>query len=96
VLTNLLSSPRFVRLVEQEAIDGISVYTPSEFLADVRKGVWKELDAPQVKIDAYRRNLQRAYLDLVNGKLNGAAPGIPANLQQGFPAATRSRSIAPS
>jgi hypothetical protein len=57
VLTNLLSSPRFVRLVEQEAIDGISVYTPSEFLADVRKGVWKELDAPQVKIDAYCRNL---------------------------------------
>jgi Met-zincin len=87
VLTNLLSSPRFVRLVEQEAIDGISAYTPSEFLADVRKGVWKELDAPQVKIDAYCRNLQRAYLDLVNGKLNGAAPGIPANLQQGFPAA---------
>jgi hypothetical protein len=88
VLTNLLSSPRFARLVEQEAIDGAAAYTPSEFLADVRKGVWRELDAPQVKIDAYRRNLQRAYLDLVNTKLNGPGPVAPANLPQGFPVAT--------
>ena len=74
VLTNLLSSARFARLVEQEAIDGSSAYAPAEFLADVRKGIWKELDAPQVKIDAYRRNLQHAYLDLVNTKLNAAQP----------------------
>jgi hypothetical protein len=40
----------------------------------VRKGVWKELDGPQVKVDAYRRNLQRAYLDLANTKLNGPSP----------------------
>ena len=80
VLTNLLSSSRFARMVEQEAIDGASAYSPVEFLADVRKGVWKELDAPQVKIDAYRRNLQRAYLDLVNNKLNGAAQTLPAGL----------------
>jgi hypothetical protein len=88
VLTNLLNSPRFARLVEQETIDGAAAYTPSEFLADVRKGVWRELDAPQVKIDAYRRNLQRAYLDLVNTKLNGPGPVAPANLPQGLPAAT--------
>ena len=50
---------------------------PAEFLADVRKGVWKELDAPQVKIDAYRRNLQRAYLDLANTS-NGSTPQPPA------------------
>ncbi len=74
VLTNLLSSSRFARLVEQEAIDGSSSYGPAEFLADVRKGIWKELDAPQVKIDAYRRDLQHAYLDLINTKLNAAQP----------------------
>jgi hypothetical protein len=87
VMTNLLNSARFARLVEQEAIDGASSYAPSEFLADVRKGVWKELDSPQVKVDAYRRNLQRAYLDLVNNKLNGPAPTPPANLPPGFPTA---------
>ncbi len=70
VLTTLLNSTRFARLVEQEAIDGASAYSPADFLADVRKGVWKELDAPHVQIDAYRRNLQHAYLDLINTKLN--------------------------
>jgi hypothetical protein len=74
VLTNLLSSTRFARLVEQEAIDGASAYSPAQFVADVRKGIWKELDAPQVKIDAYRRDLQHAYLDLINTKLNAAPP----------------------
>jgi hypothetical protein len=33
-----------------------------------------------VKVDAYRRNLQRAYLDLVNNKINAAAPSIPAGI----------------
>ncbi|HUJ48548.1 MAG TPA: zinc-dependent metalloprotease, partial [Bryobacteraceae bacterium] len=72
VLTNLLSSSRFARLVEQEAIDGSSAYSPAAFLADVRKGIWRELDSPQVKIDAYRRDLQHAYLDQINTKLNAA------------------------
>jgi hypothetical protein len=70
VLNNLLSSVRFARLVEQEALDGSAAYTPTDFVLNVRKGIWKELDGPQVKIDAYRRNLQRAYLDLLDTKLN--------------------------
>jgi len=80
VMTNLLQSTRFARLIEQEAIDGTAAYPPSEFLATVRKGVWKELDAPQVKVDAYRRALQHTYLDLVNAKLNAppaAAAAVP-------------------
>jgi hypothetical protein len=46
-----------------------------DFLADVRKGVWGEVNgtAAAPKIDAYRRNLQRAYLDLMNDRLNGRA-----------------------
>ena len=34
--------------------------------------MWKELDGGQIKIDAYRRNLQNTYLELVDTKLNGA------------------------
>lgn len=86
VLSNLLSSARFNRLVEQEALDGSAAYSPAEFLADVRKTVWSELDSPQVKVDAYRRNLQRAYLDLVNAKVNGNAPSLPAGLPAEFAA----------
>ncbi len=82
VMNNLLNSARFSRLIEQEAIDGTAAYAPTEFLATVRKGVWKELDAPQVKVDAYRRSLQHTYLDLVNAKINppvaAAAAAFPA------------------
>lgn len=84
VLANLLSSPRFARLVEQESLDGASAYTAADMLADVRKGIWKELDAPQIRIDAYRRNLQRAYLDLANTKINGAAQATPTGLPAAF------------
>jgi hypothetical protein len=83
VLNNLLNSGRFARLVEQEAVDGAAAYAPAEFLADVRKGVWKELDGSSVKIDAYRRNLQRAYLDLVNNKVNSNAT-VPIGLPPEF------------
>lgn len=71
VLNTLLNDERFARLIEQQAIDGSAAYTAAELLSTVRKGVWKELEAPQVRIDAYRRNLQNSYLDLVNAKLNG-------------------------
>jgi hypothetical protein len=83
VLNNLLSSSRFARLVEQSTLDGSAAYRPDEFLADVRNGVWSELNAPTPVIDAYRRNLQRSYLDIANNKINGAAPTLP----QGLPAA---------
>ena len=87
VLSNLLSSPRFARLVEQEAVDGSSAFTPSDFLSATRKAVWRELDSPQVKIDAYRRNLQRSYLDLVNTKVNSTQTvpaGLPPELAGAF------------
>ena len=86
VLSNLLSSSRFARLVEQQAVDGDGAYQPAEFLADVRKGIWSELTAPQVKTDAYRRNLQREYLDLANTKLNGATLTLPVGLPSAFAA----------
>jgi hypothetical protein len=79
VLSNLLSSPRFARLVEQQAVDGNSAYAPEDFLAAARRAVWRELDTDHVRIDAYRRNLQRAWLDLANTKVNSNTV-IPAGL----------------
>jgi len=75
VLNSLLSNARFSRLVEQEAIDGAAAYRPADFMADVRHGIWAEIDHPGVvHIDAYRRNLQRSYIDVLAGKLNGRTP----------------------
>ncbi|PWT89538.1 MAG: hypothetical protein C5B55_11205, partial [Blastocatellia bacterium] len=71
VLNSLLNNSRFDRLVEQEAIDGAAAYRASDFLADVRKGIWREIEGGPVKIDVYRRNLQNSYLDLLSTKLNG-------------------------
>jgi Met-zincin len=73
VLNTLFNDQRFARLIEQQTVDGNAAYTAAELLATVRKGVWKELDGAQIKIDAYRRNLQNNYLDLINTKLNGSA-----------------------
>jgi hypothetical protein len=88
VLGNLLSSARFARLIEQEALDGPAAYRPADFLTAVRLGVWSELVTPTTPIDAYRRQLQRNYLDVVNAKVNGS-PGIalPVGLPAGFPVA---------
>ena len=72
VLNNLLDSGRFARIVEQDALHGKTALSPAGFLASVRAGVWSELNRPQVRIDAYRRNLQRAYLELAIGRMNGA------------------------
>jgi len=87
VLVNLLNSARFDRLVEQETLDGALAYSPVEFLATIRKGLWKELDATAVKIDPYRRELQRSYLQAINGKLNptpsAAATALPFNPEGG-------------
>ena len=73
VLNSLLSSARVNRLVEQEALDGANAYAPLDFLADVRKGVFSEVyGASAQPIDAYRRNLQRAYVETLGNRVNGA------------------------
>jgi hypothetical protein len=70
VLNSLFSNTRFDRLVEQEAIDGAVAYRPSDFMSEVRRGIWSEIEAGPVKIDVYRRNLQNSYIDLLSNKLN--------------------------
>lgn len=74
VLGALLNADRIERLVEQEAVDGPTAYAPTDFLADLRDGLWRELDQAQVRTDAYRRGVQRTYLELIEGQLNGRSP----------------------
>jgi hypothetical protein len=53
VLNSLLSSARVSRLIEEEAIDGVAAYKATDLFADVRRGIWRELENG-LKIDAYR------------------------------------------
>ena len=79
VMNFLLNPARFTRLVEQEALD-TTAYSPTRFLGDLRRGVWSELSNEIVATDAFRRNVQRLYLDLVNARLNGTAEA-PADMR---------------
>ena len=44
---------------------------------DVRKGVWSEFyNGTPVKVDAYRRNLQRAYVETLADRINGRLAAV--------------------
>ena len=61
-LNQVLNVARMKRLVEQEQFHGSRAYTLGEMLNDVRASIWREAMNGRAT-DAYRRNLQRAYLD---------------------------------
>ena len=71
LLNALLQNARIDRMTEQATLDGAIAYTPLQFMIDVRTGIWSELDKPGAPVDIYRRNLQRAYLENLDQKLNG-------------------------
>ncbi len=71
VLNRLLSDDRIQRMTEIETVHGASnTYTVEEMFGDLKDGIWTELSARNIEIDFYRRNLQRAYLDIVERHLS--------------------------
>ena len=62
LLSSVLRMDRLERLIENEALNGSSVYTLTQMLTDLRKGIWSELSGSR-DIDAFRRNLQRAHVE---------------------------------
>ena len=80
-LNALLSPHRLERLVEQHAMLGDETYGPAGMLDDLRGSIWKELHGAD-RVDTYRRNLQRAYIDRLEYLLSEAtaeAPNPPAD-----------------
>jgi hypothetical protein len=80
LMGSLLQGARIDRMTEQATLDGAVAYPPLSFLADVRNGVWSELAKPGAAINLYRRNVQRAYLDTLDQRLNGT-PGSSAEVR---------------
>ena len=60
-LNQMLDPRRMQRVIESEVFDP-DPYRLIEYLADLRDGVFSELD-DGTAIDTYRRNLQRAYVE---------------------------------
>lgn len=71
VLGSLFNVSRMARLVEYGALSSRpgDAYSLGEMLSDIRHGIWSELGAGRVRIDAFRRNLQRTHLDQIANKL---------------------------
>ena len=86
VLGTLMNDRRLERLIEQEALadNPQNVYTLTEMASDVRKGIWSELGSGSVRVNAYRRELQRAFLDGAGAKINPPAAQVPANIPAQF------------
>ena len=72
VLDGLLSQARLERLIEFDAMADApsAAYTLSDLMDDLRADVWTELDDPSVRVNTYRRNVQRAFLDAVDQRLD--------------------------
>jgi len=81
LISSLLNDAKLTRLIENEALakNPADVYTFAEMLSDLRHGVFTEVyGSGPVKVDAFRRGLQRAYLTDVGNKINPPAAGAAA------------------
>jgi hypothetical protein len=72
-LRRFLNTGTLTKLIDQEASIGDKAYTVSELLADLKKGVWSEVSARR-PIDMFRRNLQKSYVNILDGLLNPSSP----------------------
>ena len=88
VLAQLVNNDRLARMVELDALpNGSDRYTLPTMLTDLRRGLWSEIYAGK-PIDAYRRRLQRVYLDAMASKINPPPPNpLAAAFGQAGPSA---------
>ena len=92
VLAGIVSNDRMARMIELDAMPGnADRYTLPTMLTELRRGLWSEIYAGKA-IDAYRRRLQRVYLEAMAAKINPPAPN-PALAAFGL-AGPSSRSLA--
>jgi len=71
----VMDTDRLIRVIEEESFRGDDAYTMAEMLEDIRDGVWSELESGDV-IDAYRRNLQRTYVEAIHGLMESSDPEV--------------------
>ena len=84
-LENVLDFGRLGRMIENETLNGKEAYTLTEMMNDLRSGIFSELRSGK-KIDTYRRNLQRAYVDrleyLLTEEQSGRRSATSVNVSQ--------------
>jgi Met-zincin/Domain of unknown function (DUF5117)/Domain of unknown function (DUF5118) len=82
-LANILTPPRLARLYDNETKNGANAYTVADLFTDLRTGIFTTS-----KPDAFKRNLQRGYIEdlksLLNDDLSRTYPGLPPALLASF------------
>lgn len=76
-LNNILDFGRMARLMENEEVNGKDAYTLLDMMTELRQGIWSELSSGK-RIDRYRRNLQRAYIERLEHLMNEEQDQVPA------------------
>ncbi len=80
-LSNIMDFGRMSRLMENEEVNGQKAYTLLDMMNDLRKGIWSEIYSGK-KIDRYRRNLQRAYIERMAYLMNQEQDAIPSQYRR--------------
>ena len=74
-LNSVLDPGRLERMSESSAQLGKEAYGTDELLDDLRKGIWSEVYAHK-PIDIYRRNLQKAFVEILGTMISGQTFGF--------------------
>jgi hypothetical protein len=69
VLNRLLSTRNLSKLIDAEEAQGANAYTMLDLFSDLKRGIWSELPS-RSKIDVYRRNLQKSYINILDELIN--------------------------
>ncbi|MGC8667178.1 MAG: zinc-dependent metalloprotease [Chthonomonadales bacterium] len=71
ILQSLFNDARIRRMLDTEALSPKNAYPVKRFVADVQGALWSELSQRRPAVSLFRRNLQRAYLELMRARLTG-------------------------
>lgn len=74
ILNRLLATRNLSKLIDAEAQMGSNAYAITDLFNDLKKGIWSELPG-RAKIDVYRRNLQKSYINILENLLNPSRTG---------------------
>ena len=75
-INSVFSEDRMQRLIES-ALNNSSAYSIENLFTDMKSGIWSEL-ASRSRIDNYRRNLQKMYVERLIGIINPPPPSRDA------------------
>ncbi len=80
-LARLQNANTIIKLINDEALNGVKAYRTINLFSDLKAGIWSELHSHK-NIDVYRRNLQKAYIENMAKLI--VAPTASSG-SQGFP-----------